>query len=194
MKSICVFCGARSGNDPAFGKAATALASLAAERGLTVVYGGGNVGLMGTVADAALAAGGRVVGVIPDFLIARELAHQGLTEQHVVDSMHQRKALMTDLCEAFVALPGGFGTLDELCEALTWAQLDLHHKPIGLLNTMGYFDGLLAFFDHAVQRDFLRAKLRNLVFASPDAEVLLDHLARASSPTHRDPTWLRDRS
>ena len=150
MKTICVYCGSNLGNRPVYGERAAELGTRLAREGLTVVYGGGNVGLMGITADSVLAAGGQVVGVIPHALKQRELAHQGLTELLVVDDMHERKALMADRADAFITLPGGYGTLEELFEALAWSQLGIHQKPVGLLNTAGYFDHLLAFLDHAV--------------------------------------------
>jgi uncharacterized protein (TIGR00730 family) len=148
---LCVFCGSSTGRHPAFADAAQVLATELARRNIEIVYGGGNIGLMGVVADAALAAGGRVIGVIPEGLVARELAHPGVSALHVVASMHERKALMADLSDGFIALPGGFGTLEEFCEVVTWTQLGIHQKPCGLLNVEGYYDGLLAFFAHALQ-------------------------------------------
>ena len=142
MRSICVYCGSSFGNDPAYAEAAKALATDIAQRGLRLVYGGASVGLMGVIADTALAAGGEVVGVIPQVLVDREVAHQSLTELHTVGSMHERKALMADLSDAFVALPGGIGTLEELIEVYTWSYLGIHDKPFGLINTNGYYDGL----------------------------------------------------
>ncbi|MFN3598044.1 MAG: TIGR00730 family Rossman fold protein [Rubricoccaceae bacterium] len=173
---MAVYCGARAGHDPAYAKAARALGTLLARRGLGLVFGGGRIGLMGIVADAVLAAGGEATGVIPQFLIDREVAHEGLTALHVVDSMHARKARMAALAEAFIALPGGLGTLDELAEMLTWAQLGLHAKPCGLLNVRGYFDGLLAFVDHAAREGFVRPDHRRLLTADADAARLLASL------------------
>ncbi|HEX4015983.1 MAG TPA: TIGR00730 family Rossman fold protein, partial [Frankiaceae bacterium] len=146
MKAVCVFCGSSDGVQPEFRAAATALGSFLGGQGIDVVYGGASVGLMGAVADAALGAGGRVYGVIPRHLVDRELAHPGLTALHVTDNMHERKAVMAELSDAFTALPGGFGTLEELAEVTTWAQLGLHHKPIGLLNVAGFYD---LFLEHA---------------------------------------------
>jgi len=143
-----------------------------------VVYGGGNVGLMGTVADAALAAGGEVIGVIPRALVAREIAHTGLTELRVVASMHERKALMADLSDAFIALPGGYGTLEEFCEVVTWSQLGIHAKPCGLLNVEGYFDSLIAMLDRAVQEGFIHVKNRALVIEEREPEAMIDVLER----------------
>ena len=153
-----------------------------ARRGIGLVYGGAGIGLMGILADAALSAGGDVVGVIPEALMAREVAHQGLTDLRVVASMHDRKALMAELADAFVALPGGFGTLEEFCEALTWAQLGIHRKPCGLLNVEGFFDPLLSFFDHAVHERFVSPDHRSLVVVEEDPERLLDALSRWEPP------------
>jgi uncharacterized protein (TIGR00730 family) len=159
-----------------YSDAARQLGRLLAGRGLGLVYGGGHVGLMGILADAVLTAGGRVVGVIPQDLVDRELAHTGLSELIVVDTMHQRKAIMAERSDAFVALPGGYGTLDETFEILTWAQLGLHDKPVGLLNVSGFFDGLLAWIDRAVREDFVKPKNRELLTVDDDAERLLGRL------------------
>jgi len=161
------------GANPAYQLAAQQLGETLAKKGLTLVYGGGNVGLMGVVADATLAAGGQVIGVIPKFLVDKELAHQNLTTLHLVDSMHDRKALMSSLSDGFVALPGGYGTLEEFCEVLTWAQLGLHQKPHGLLNLEGYYDALLTFFDHAVAEKLVRPVHRSLVLEASDSQSLL---------------------
>jgi uncharacterized protein (TIGR00730 family) len=175
--SLCVYCGSRHGARPAYADAARALGRALGERGGQLVYGGGNVGLMGVVADAALAAGGRVVGVIPESLMRREVGHGGLHEQHVVPDMHTRKRLMAERADAFVALPGGIGTLEELYEAWTWRQLGYHAKPLGLLNVAGYYDALLAFMRHTVGEGFLDAEqLANLRVAD-DPSALLDELA-----------------
>ena len=179
---LCVFCGSSSGLNPAFAAATRVLGAELALRGIDVVYGGGNVGLMGVLADAALTAGGRVIGVIPHALVARELAHQGLTSLHVVNSMHERKALMADLADGFIALPGGFGTLEEFCEAVTWTQLGVHAKPCGLLNVDGFYDGLLAFFEHALGEEFLKPTHRQIVVAHSDAAPLIDRLAAWTPP------------
>ena len=179
---VCVFCGSRSGERSIYADTAAALGTLLARRDFGLVYGGGNIGLMGIVADAALAAGGEVIGVIPQHLQQCEVAHAGLTRLHVVDSMHTRKALMADIADVFVAAPGGFGTLDELCEILTWAQLGLHGKPCGLLNVAGYFDPLLAMFDQATREGFLSAQHRQLVIAGHDAQHLIDRLVAAIQP------------
>jgi uncharacterized protein (TIGR00730 family) len=189
MKSLCVFCGSSAGTGAAYAEAARALGRELAGRGLRLVYGGGNVGLMGILADEVLSAGGEVIGVIPQALVAREVAHAGLTRLHVVGSMHQRKALMADLSDAFLALPGGFGTLEELCEVLTWAQLGLHAKPCGLLNVDGYFDALLHFLDRAVDQGFLRAGHRALVLVAQTPQEVLGLLATVRLPPTEK--WIR---
>ena len=168
LQSVCVFSGSSPGARPSYTETATALGREIAERGLRLVYGGASVGLMGAVADAALAAGGEVVGVIPQHLMDREVAHDGLTELRVTGSMHERKALMADLADGFVALPGGLGTLEELAEILTWSQLGLQSKPCGLLDVDGFFDPLLAFLDHTVTERFVSTEHRALVLAAPD--------------------------
>jgi hypothetical protein len=193
LKRVCVYCGSSSGNDPAYTNAARALGATLAQRGLGLVYGGGRVGLMGTIADAVLAAGGEVIGIIPEALVQMEVAHHGLADLRVVKSMHERKALMVDLCDAFIALPGGYGTLDEFCEVLTWAQLGLHQKPHGILNVRGYFDGLLAFFDHAVATGFIRPAHREFIHTSADPHQLLDQLA-AARPAHSSKWITRDQT
>jgi uncharacterized protein (TIGR00730 family) len=182
MRRVCVFCGSNSGAAPEYAAAAAELGRLLAERGLGLVYGGSNVGLMGTLADAALEGGGEVTGVIPRSLVEREVAHRGLTELLMVETMHERKARMADLADAFVAMPGGYGTFDELCEILTWAQLGIHSKPVGLLNTLGYWDPFLEFLDHAVAAGFLRPGHRQLVEVRDTAADVLD---LASSPERR---------
>jgi uncharacterized protein (TIGR00730 family) len=182
---VCVFCGSAPGENPVFAAAARAFGRLLAARGTTLVYGGGHVGLMGIVADAVLVAGGRVIGVIPERLAERELAHRGLTELFVLPSMHERKAKMASLADAFVALPGGLGTLDELFEIWTWAQLGFHDKPIGLLDVDGFFAPLLELTRHMVEQGFVRAPQLDLVLTERDAEALLDGLeARAAARRH----------
>ena len=176
MKRVCVFCGANAGRREEYRSAARLLAGALARRGLGLVYGGGNVGLMGTLADEMLQAGGEVIGVIPRRLVDREVAHRGLTELRIVDTMHQRKAMMNDLSDAFIALPGGYGTLEEFFEILTWSQLGIHRKPSGLLNVLGYYDSLLAMLDHAVAEQFLLPANRKLVVAETDPELLLRRL------------------
>jgi uncharacterized protein (TIGR00730 family) len=177
MKRVCIFCGSSHGARPAYREAAEELIRAMARRGLGLVFGGGGIGLMNVVADAGLAMGIEVIGVIPEALVARELAHRGLSDLRVVGSMHDRKAVMAELADAFVALPGGFGTLEEFCEMLTWCQLGLHRKPCGLLNVAGYFDPLSAFFDHAQAEGFLRPKHRAMMLVDSDPDRLLDQLA-----------------
>ena len=189
MKRICVFCGSSHGARPAYREAAEELVRAMARRGLGVVFGGGGIGLMNVMADAALGLGIEIIGVIPEALVAKELAHRGLSDMRVVHSMHGRKALMAELADAFVALPGGFGTLEEFCEMLTWAQLGLHRKPCGLLNVAGYFDPLLAFFDHATAERFLRPEHRAMVLVDSDPGRLVDRLA-AFEPPDLD-KWIR---
>ena len=177
LRSVCVFSGSSPGARPSYTETATALGLEVAKRGMRLVYGGASVGLMGAVADAALAAGGEVVGVIPQHLVDREVAHDGLTELRVTGSMHERKALMADLADGFVALPGGLGTLEELAEVLTWSQLGLQSKPCGLLDVEGFFDPLLAFLDHTVTERFVSTEHRALVLAADRPDALLDLLA-----------------
>jgi len=176
IRALCVFCGANHGRRPAYRQAAQRVGELLAERAITLVYGGGNVGLMGALADACLAAGGRVIGVIPRALKEKEIAHVGLSEMHVVGTMHERKALMADLAEAFLTLPGGFGTWDEFCEALTWSQLGLQRKACSFLNVEGYYDALLALADRAAEDGFIRAEHRELLLVDDDPARLLDRL------------------
>ena len=180
---ICVYAGSNPGADPAFAEATAELARLLAERGIGVVYGGAHKGLMGILADTALAAGGEVIGVIPQQLFDREIAHSGLTEQHVVGSMHERKAKMAELADAFIALPGGAGTLEELIEVFTWSMLGLHEKPLGVLNVNGYYDSLARFLDDAVDARFLPAQHRDVLIFEPDPETLLARMAGAQTPT-----------
>jgi uncharacterized protein (TIGR00730 family) len=182
VKSVCVFCGSRSGADPAYERAAQTLGETLAQAGIELVYGGGHVGLMGVVANAALAAGGDVTGVMPKALVDREIAHTGLTRLHVVGSMHERKAMMSELSEGFVALPGGTGTLEEFFEVLTWAQLGEHGKPCGLLNVAGYYDPLLAVFDRMVDRGFLTTKHRAMALVETEPEALLEQFERYDPP------------
>ena len=182
MKRICVFCGSSTGHAPVYREAAEELGLLLAERGIELVYGGGSIGLMGVVADACLSAGGTVIGVIPDSLVGREVAgkavdHRGLSRMEVVDSMHTRKARMAELADGFIALPGGFGTFEEFCEIITWAQLGFHTKPCGLLNVNGFYDPLLGLFDHAVVEGFLRRQNRDLVLADTNPASLLAAMA-----------------
>lgn len=182
MNALCVFCGSHAGSDPAYAGAAERLGETLANAGITLVYGGGHVGLMGVVADAALGAGGEVVGVMPRALVEREIGHTGLTKLHVVSSMHERKAMMSGLSEGFIALPGGNGTLEEFFEVLTWAQLGEHDKPCGILNVAGYYDPLLAVFDRMVERDFLKAEHRELVLVEEDPAALLERFEGYEPP------------
>mgnify|MGYP006274982705 CR=1 FL=1 len=177
IRSLCVFCGSSPGVDGAFVAAAEELGRLLALRGIRLVYGGGRIGLMGAIADAAVAAGGEVVGVIPRSLLDKEVGHQGLSELHVVASMHERKALMADRADGFIALPGGIGTLEELFEVWTWGQLGLHRKPFGLLNVAGFFDPLLAFLDQLADRRFLRPEHRGMLRIRAVPGDLLHELA-----------------
>lgn len=179
---IAIYCGSNQGQDPAHTAAAANLASHLAQTGVGIVYGGGRVGLMGTVADAALAAGGEVIGVIPQSLMDLELGHTGVSQLHVVGSMHERKQLMVDLSDAFIALPGGYGTLDELFETLTWLQLGFHHKAVGLLNVGGFFDGLLGFLDRVREDAFLLAGHRDCLLVDSDPAQLLVKLRAFRAP------------
>jgi uncharacterized protein (TIGR00730 family) len=187
IRSICVFCGASTGRDPGYAAAAARTGETLARRGIRVIYGGGRLGLMGTVADAALAAGGEVIGLIPRGLVDRELAHPGLTELRIVGTLHERKAAMAELADGFVALPGGLGTLEELAEVLSWAQLDLHSKPIGVLDIGGYFGALESFLDHAVAEGFLAEPHRRLLLRDDDLERLLGWFETWEPPAGRFP-------
>jgi uncharacterized protein (TIGR00730 family) len=184
--SVCVYCGSRPGTDPLFTEAAIEVGQWIAAHGGQLVYGGGSGGLMGTVADATLAAGGRVVGIIPKALVEKEWAHQSCTELHIVENMHDRKRMMAERADAFVALPGGIGTLEELFEVWTWRQLGYHDKPIGLLNTAGYYDGLLAFLHQAVARQFLGDWQMGLVQASHCVDTLLSELVQSAGLSQSD--------
>lgn len=185
MKSVCVYCGSNPGRQPAYAEAARGLGKALVERGLGLVYGGASVGVMGVLADTVLALGGRVTGVIPEALVRREVAHPGLSELQVTGSMHERKTLMADLSDGFVALPGGIGTLEELFEAWTWAQLGLHGKPCGLLNVEGYFDGLLAFLDHAVAERFVKEPHRGMLIVGDEPDDLLRRFEAYEAPAVR---------
>ncbi|SRR5579883_42108 len=182
FRRICVFCGSSPGARPAYASAAIALASELAARKIAVVYGGSNVGLMRILADTALELGGDVIGVIPQSLVSREVAHDRLSELRVVASIHERKALMAELSDGFIALPGGFGTLDEFCEVLTWTQLGLQAKPAGLLNVEGYYDHLLRLFDHAVVEQFLKPAHRRIVIAEQSPAALIDRMLECQLP------------
>ncbi len=176
FQRICVFCGSSAGYSGIYRAAAVELGRFLTEQGLGLVYGGGRIGLMGVVADAVLAHGGQVIGVIPQPMVSREIWHSGLTELRIVPSMHARKSLMAELADAFIALPGGFGTFEEFCEMITWSQLGIHRKPCGLLNVAGYYDPLLHLFDHAVAEGFLKPENRELVLASPSCQELLEKM------------------
>jgi uncharacterized protein (TIGR00730 family) len=178
VKRICVFCGSKPGNRPVYAEVAAELGQAMARRGLGLVYGGATPGLMGLIADTVLAGGGEVVGVIPDRMVTREIAHKGLTELHVTDNMHDRKRIMMELADAFVALPGGYGTLDEVSEVATWSQLRLIEKPCGLLNVDGFFDPLAAYLDNAMREGFLKPQHRELIFEETDVEKMLDRLGK----------------
>ena len=182
MRRLCVFCGSNAGHNPIYRAEAEKLGTLLAERGIELIYGAGNIGLMGAVADACLAAGGTVIGIIPEALMGKEVAgravdHRSLTRIEVVDSMHTRKARMAELADGFIALPGGFGTFEEFCEVLTWGQLGFHQKPMGLLNVNGFYDPLLAMFDRAVAEGFLRPQNRAMALADTEIASLLRQMA-----------------
>jgi len=178
MKRLCVFCGSRTGSASIYAEQTRRLGAAMVARGLGLVFGAGHIGLMGVLADAVRQLGGETIGVIPKSLVDRELADRNLTELRIVEGMHDRKALMAELSDGFVALPGGFGTLDELFEILTWAQLKFHHKPIGVLNVAGFYDPLLAWIDNSIEKDFVTAKSRHLLIVENDAEKLLEHIER----------------
>ena len=189
LKRLCVFCGSSAGIDPVHRQAATDFGRMLAADGIELVFGGGSVGLMGAIADAVLQAGGRVIGVIPRFLATRELLHEGVTEVRLTDNMHERKALMSELSDAFVALPGGLGTFEELFEVLTWAQLGLHGKPIGLLNSAGYFDPLGAMIDRAITDGFCREEHRRLFVVDDQPARLMRRLREHQPPPVKK--WIR---
>jgi uncharacterized protein (TIGR00730 family) len=188
MNRICVFCGSRTGSRPVYVDAAQKLAQSLVNRGIGLVYGGGCVGLMGTIATEVMRGGGKVIGVIPEALVERELASGEVTELIVVRSMHERKAKMAELSDAFIAMPGGYGTFEEFCEIVTWAQLGIHRKPCGLLNVDGYYDPLLTLFDRAVEEDFVQPANRRLVLENKDPNHLLDVLAGYAPP--QTETWI----
>lgn len=182
MKRICVYCGSSFGNNPIYVEVAKAMGEAIAQRGDALVYGGGNVGLMGMVADAALAAGGAAIGIMPQFLVDKEIAHKGLTELRVVDTMHNRKEMLMRIADAIIALPGGWGTYDELAEAVTWAQLGLHDKPIGVLNVAGFYNPLIAQMDHAIAEGFVRPAHRDLLIVDDDIANLLARIDTYVTP------------
>ena len=182
MKRVCVYCGSSNGARPSYIQAARALGRALVSRGLGLVYGGSNIGLMGALAGTVMSEGGGVIGIIPEPLVAKEVAHNGLSDLRVVGSMHERKALMAELADAFIALPGGFGTLEEFCEIATWIQLGLHRKPCGLLNVEGYYDGLLSFLNHAVAEGFILPRYRGVVLTDSEADALIEKLASYTVP------------
>ncbi|PRC91862.1 TIGR00730 family Rossman fold protein [Solimicrobium silvestre] len=173
MKSICVYCGSATGISPSYADAARSLAGVLVGHNLNLIYGGGNIGLMGIIADEVMRLGGEVTGVIPKALVDKEVAHMALTRLYIVNDMHERKAMMASLCDGFIALPGGIGTLEELFEMLTWLQLEFHQKPVGLLNVGGFYDGLISFLDHTVLQGFLKPTHHALLLKSSDAEDLI---------------------
>jgi uncharacterized protein (TIGR00730 family) len=189
VKRLCVFCGSAVGRRPAYADAARALARALLDRGLGLVYGGGSVGLMGTIADAVLAGGGEVIGVLPRGLARKEYAHDGLTALHLVGSMHERKATMASLSDGFVALPGGLGTLEEILEVITWSQLGIHRKPVGLVDVDGYWTGLVALFRHGVAEGFVRPEYAELILVEPQPAALLERF-QAWRPPLTPPVWL----
>ena len=183
MHRICVYCASNLGTREDYANAAQVLAAAIVERGFELVYGGSSMGVMGVLADGVLERGGKVHGVIPELLLDKEVSHQGLTELHVVKTMHERKALMESLSDAFVALPGGFGTLEELVEILTWGQLHIHAKPVGILNVAGYFDGLIAYLDHAVAEGLLTSESRDMLLCAAEPAGLFEQFERYAAPT-----------
>jgi uncharacterized protein (TIGR00730 family) len=192
MKSICVFCGANFNGDAVLRQTVEQLAEVMVNRDITLVFGGGKVGIMGILADAVLNHGGKAIGVIPQFLMDKEVGHPGLTELHIVDNMHQRKQLMNDLCDGIIMLPGGFGTLEEFFEVLTWLQLGLHSHPVGILNVNGFYDLLLQQMDLMVEQKFLKPANRNLVLSSGDAIELVNLMDAIEIKP--DEVWFRDRN
>lgn len=190
MKRVGVFCGSSSGARPEYAHAAVELANELVKRGIGLVYGGGRIGLMGRIAEAVVSAGGEVIGVIPEFLADKELAFDGATELRTVQSMSERKAVMADIADGFIALPGGYGTLDELIEMITWTQLGLHQKPCGLLNTCGYYDGLITFIDHNVAERFVQPEHRSMLLVEDDAKALVERLRSYASPRADKTAWI----
>ena len=189
FKRICVFCGSSHGTDPVYAEAARTVGSEFARRGIGLVYGGGNVGLMGVIADAVLAAGGHATGVIPEALMAKELGHKGLQDLRIVKTMHERKAMMAELADGFIALPGGIGTFEEFFEIVTWAQLGFHTKPCALLNVKGFYDPLLRLVDHAIEERFVKEKQRALIVVEPEINALLERMAHHHVPF--EPKWIK---
>jgi uncharacterized protein (TIGR00730 family) len=192
MQSICVFCGANYNDDPILREAVELLAEVMVNKNITLIFGGGKVGVMGIIADAVLQRGGQAIGVIPRFLMDKEVGHTGLTELHIVENMHQRKQLMNDLCDGVIMLPGGFGTLEEFFEVLTWLQLGLHYHPVGILNVNGFYDFLLKQLDVMVEQRFLKPVNRKLVITSADAIELVDLMEKIK--IEPDDVWFRDRN
>ena len=192
MKRICVFCGSNNGANPIFLETAESVGKFLASKNIELVYGGGRVGLMGKVADTVMANGGKVIGVIPQSLATKEIAHQGLTELHIVNSMHERKAMMAELSDGFIALPGGFGTFEEFCEIVTWAQLGIHQKPCGLLNINGFYDNLIALINFSTTENFIRAEHRQLVLVESAVEKLFDLMKDFQPPVIEK--WLDKKS
>ncbi len=188
LKRICVFCGSSHGANPVYVEAAKKTGAELARRKIELVYGGGNVGLMGVLADAVLAGGANVIGVIPEVLMAKEVGHRGLPDLRIVKTMHERKALMAELSDGFVALPGGIGTFEEFFEIVTWAQLGMHSKPCGLLNVNGFYDPLLALVDHAIEERFVKVKQRDLIMVEPEFDALLERMASEHIPY--EPKWI----
>ena len=182
MNRICVFCGSKTGTNPLFLKTAVELGRVLAQRGLGLVYGGASIGLMGAVADSVMGCGGRVVGVIPEAMATKEVAHEGLSEMHVVSSMHERKSMMARLADGFVALPGGFGSFEELLEMITWAQLGIHRKPVAILNVSGYYDPLIQLFERAIEEGFIKPRNRQLVVVKQEPDELLETLLTHELP------------
>ena len=189
VQRACIFCGSSPGARPAYTEAAEDLGMLLVQNGITLVFGGATVGLMGRLADTVVSEGGEAIGVIPQALVDREIAHLGLTDLHVVDTMHERKQRMADLSDAFVALPGGLGTLDELFEIYTWGQLGMHRKPIGLMNVEGYFDGLVGFLEHAVAERFVRGDHRDMLIVEDEPAPMLERL-QSFDPASLTPKWI----
>jgi uncharacterized protein (TIGR00730 family) len=185
IKNICVYCGSSPGKNPAYLRAAKSLASAMCERDIGLIYGGAAVGVMGAIANAVLEGGGKAIGVIPKSLAVKEVAHNNLTELHVVASMHERKAMMAELADGFIALPGGWGTLEEIFEILTWAQLGFHHKPCGLLNIEGYYDGLIGFLDNAFEQQFVNELCRPMLMKASEPVALLDQFTEYRAPKVR---------
>ena len=191
MNRICVFCGSKTGSDPLFLEIAKQLGRVLAVRGLHLVYGGASIGLMGAVADSVIASGGRAVGVIPEAMATKEVAHEGLTEMHVVSSMHERKSMMARLADGFVALPGGFGSFEELLEMITWAQLGIHRKPVGILNVSGYYDPLIQLFERAIEEGFIKPRNRQLFVVEQGPDELLETLLAHKLPEVK--RWITER-